>query len=305
MTEPLPLPARRPLSRRPKAAIRLFAVLAVLVAAGADTPTTTTAPTPVTVNRLLDGLNRVPERFTAWYRATPPISRMTWGGLAACVLLGLGVTAERLLRLRRDRIVPETFASRFQRRLEDGQIDRERSLDYCELNPSPAARLALAVVQRWGQPTAELERAVAIARRREVDRLSRHIGTLRRLAALSPLIGLLGALAQAGQILRQSQPGDALGTALADALAPLTAGVAVAILALVAYDGLSGRVEALAGELDRISAETVDAIAMTTGSDLRMHPGAVLRPPHHPSSRVPSSTTPVDGRLAFRMDEPD
>lgn len=228
---------------------------------------------------------------------------MTWGGLAACVLFGLGVTAERLLRLRHHRILPEAFASRFQRRLEDGQIDRERSLDYCELNPSPASRLALAVVQRWGQPAADLERAVAMARRREIDALSRHIGSLRRLAALSPLIGLLGALAQAGQILRQSQPGDALGTALADALAPLTAGVAVAILALVAYDGLSGRVEALAGELDRVGAETVDAIATVTGPALRMHPGATLRPPHQPSSRTPTSA-PVDGRLAFRMDEP-
>ncbi len=300
MTDPLPLSVRRPISRRPKAAVRLFAVLAVLVAAGADTPTP--AP-PNTVDRLLDGLNRVPEQFHAWYRATPPISRMTWGGLAACVLFGLGVTTERLLRLRHDRILPESFASRFQRRLEDGQIDRERSLDYCELNPSPAARLAQAAVQRWGQPTADLERAVTMARRRETDQLSRHVGTLRRLAALSPLIGLLGALAQAGQILRRSQPGDALGTALADALAPLTAGVAVAILALVAYDGLSGRVETLAGELDRVGAETVDAIATATGADPRLHPGSAPRPPHYLASRVPVSN-PNDGRLAFRRDEP-
>ena len=38
-----------------------------------------------------------------------------------------------------------------------------------------------------------------------------------------------------------------LGPALAAALTPLTAGVALAILALVAYDGLTGRVETLAG----------------------------------------------------------
>lgn len=95
-----------------------------------------------------------------------------------------------------------------------------------------------------------------------------------------------------------------MGTALADALAPLTAGVAVAILALVAYDGLSGRVEALTGELDRIGAETVDAIAVATGADLRVHPGAALRPPHHPASRA-SLSTPHDGRLASRMDDSD
>lgn len=305
MSEPLLRDSRRPLlSRRPKAALRLVAVLAVLVASGADTPTPAT-PAATPVDRLIDSLNRLPDRFVAWYRVTPPISRITWGGLAACVLFGAGVTVERLLRLRRENVLPEAFASRFQRRLEDGQIDRERSLDYCELNPSPASRLALAAVQRWGQPTADLERAVALARRREADRLSRHVGTLRRLAALAPLVGLLGALAQAGQILRQAQAGDALGPALADALAPLTAGVAVAILALVAYDGLSGRVEALTGELDRIGAETVDAIAVATGSDLRMHPGGPLRAPHHPAPRVPLfSPSPHDGRLASRMDDP-
>jgi biopolymer transport protein ExbB len=302
MSQPRPLvnPTRPIPSRRPKAALRLVAALALLVAAGADDPETNApiAPPATPVDRLLDALGRVPGRFVAWYRDTPATSRITWGGLAACALFGAGVTAERMLRLRRERVLPEAFAARFQRRLEDGQIDRERSLDYCELNPSPAARLALAAVGRWGRPTADLERAVALARRREVDALSRHVGTLRRLAALAPLVGLLGGLAQAGQILRQAQANAAIGSALADALAPLTAGVAIAILALVAYDGLSGKVEALAAELDRIGAETVDAIALATGSDLRLHPGAAPRPPH----QAPRGTV-SEGRLASRTDD--
>ena len=37
----------------------------------------------------------------------------------------------------------------------------------------------------------------------------------------------------------------------------------IAALALVAYDGLSTRIEKLAGSLDRLGAETIDAIAMT------------------------------------------
>jgi biopolymer transport protein ExbB len=299
MSQPRPLATPRPSSpRRPKAALRLVAALALLVAAGADRPDPPApAPAGTTVDRLLDGLARMPGRFAAWYRDTPPVSRITWGGLAACALFGAGVTAERLLRLRRERVLPEAFAARFQRRLEDGQIDRERSLDYCELNPSPAARMALAAVQRWGRSTTDLERAVTLARRREVEALSRHVATLRRLAALAPLVGLLGALAQAGQILRQAQANAAIGSALADALAPLTAGVAIAILALVAYDGLSGKVEALAAELDRIGAETVDAIAMATGSDLRTHPGAAPRAPHQ-APRVP-----VSSPLAARRDD--
>ncbi len=39
--------------------------------------------------------------------------------------------------------------------------------------------------------------------------------------------------------------------------------MALSILALVIYDGLVGRVEKLAGLIDRLGAETVDAIAMS------------------------------------------
>ena len=102
---------------------------------------------------------------------------------------------------------------------------------------------------------------MALARQVEVDRLRRNVGTLRRIAALAPLIGLLGTLMAAHR--GPDRPtGAAWAPAVARSLATLTAGVALAILSLVAYDGLSGRVEALAGALDRLGAEAVDAIAM-------------------------------------------
>jgi hypothetical protein len=54
-----------------------------------------------------------------------------------------------------------------------------------------------------------------------------------------------------------------VGPALAKALTPLSTGVIIGIMALVAYDGLLIRIEKVAGELDRLGAETVDAIALT------------------------------------------
>jgi biopolymer transport protein ExbB len=225
-------------------------------------------------------------RALSWYGRTPPVERITWGGLIACALLGLGVTAGRMARLRRRRIIPKAFVARFRERLADGKLDRAKGLDYCELNPSPAARVALAAIQRWGRPAMDLERAVGLARGREVEALRRNVGTLRRIAGLAPLLGLLGTLTAAGRALAVLGPGSAWGPALAGALAPLTAGVALAILALVAYDGLSGRVESLAGDLDRLGAETVDAIALAAPLEsLRIstradHPAGPPRAPH-------------------------
>ena len=231
-------------------------------------------------------------RAVAWYGKTPPADRIIWGGLIASAGLGAGVLLERLLRLRRRRVTPRDFMTRFLDRLRDGKLDSGKALDICELNSSPAARVALAAVRRWGRPVADLERAVALAARVEADRLRRNVGTLRRIAALTPLLGLLGTLLSAGRALSDDRPrvdARVLGPALGAALSPLTAGVALAILALVVYDGLAGRIETLVAALDRLGAETVDSIAMAT--------------PPEPRKGEPRHATPR-GPHSIRLDTP-
>jgi len=277
----------------------------VVVAAGADGG--------AGGNPTLDAARRRAEQAgreaAAWYRRTPPAERVTWGGLGACGVLGLLVLAERTLQLRRRRVTPGNFLKRFRERLQDNKLDRGKALDLCELNPSPAARVALAAVRRWGRPVADLERAVALAARVETDRLRRNVGTLRRIAALSPLLGLLGSLVAAGRAL--SVPGAAWGPALGNALVPLTAGVALAILALVAYDGLVGKVEKLANAIDRLGAETVDAIAMSApaesapaphraASEHRRGPHAPIRNSHPLRVEIPDAMS----RSLDRDDDP-
>jgi biopolymer transport protein ExbB len=223
-------------------------------------------------------------KAVSWYQRTPPADRVAWGGLTACAALGLVVLLGRSARLRPRKIVPRDFASRFLGRLQEGKLDRGKALDFCELNPSPAARVALSAVRRWERPAADQERAVAMTVRIETDRLRSHVGTLRRIAALAPLLGLLGTLFSAGRAL--SAAGPAWGPALGAALSPLTAGIALAIVALVAYDGLLGRIETLAGSLERLGAETIDAIAMSAPPEPRAG-----RTPH--SGRVEAPGAPI------------
>jgi biopolymer transport protein ExbB len=209
----------------------------------------------------------------AWYARTPPPDRVIWGGLTACAGLGLCVLLEGVFRLRPRRIVPADFTACFLDRLYEGKLDCGEALDHCERNPSPAARVALAAVRRWARPSADLERAVALAHKVETERLRRNVGTLRRVAALATLLGMLGVLFAAGRALEAIPPTPidggirsvepvAWGPALAAALSPLSAGIIIATLALVAYDGLLTRIERLAGALDRLGAETIDAIAL-------------------------------------------
>jgi len=284
---------RMPTANRTWARLAGAALAVLIVAGGAD------GGPAAGIN--LDAVTRQGQRLLkiglAWYDRTPPAERVTWGGLAACAALGLMVVLGRSWTVRRGKVLPAKFVGRFAERLRAGKLDRGKGTDFCELNPCPASRVALAAVRRWGRPAGDLERAVGLARQVEADRLRRHVGTLRRVAALAPLVGLLGTLMAAGRALaaQGGTPGGAWGPAVAQALGPLTAGVALAILALVAYDGLAGRVEALANELDRLGAETIDAIMMAATPE----PAAPARGPHsYPPHQVRIDGPAGDPRVA-------
>ena len=202
---------------------------------------------------LIERSQRIGRWLIAWYARTPPSDRVIWGGLTACAGLGISVLLERLFRLRPRKVVPAEFTARFLDRLYEGKLDCGEALDHRERHPSPAAPVALAAVRRWGRPPADLERAVALAHKVETERFAER-GNTATGRALAPLLGLLGTLFAAGRALQAIPPMPidrairsvepfAWGPALAAALSPLCAGIIIATLALVAYDGLLTRIE--------------------------------------------------------------
>jgi biopolymer transport protein ExbB len=292
---PRPSPLRRP-TLRAAAGLALLVVASCCGADGGANPT---------LDRVLRQAERLGARIVAWYQATPPAERIPTGGLVACGLLGALTLLERGLRLRKRKTLPSDFVKRLKDRLEDVRLERGKVLDLCELNPSPASRVALAAVKRWGRPTVDLERAMTLACRVEADRLRRNVGTLRRVAAIAPLLGLLGTLLAAGRAL--NTPGVAWAPAIAATLGPLTAGVAMAILSLVAYDGLLGRVEKLVGGLEKLGAETVDAIALAVPPEPARpaHPQGHAHEPHRPR-RPPQAGYPrAPHQQQIRVDIPN
>jgi biopolymer transport protein ExbB len=206
-------------------------------------------------------------KFQAIYQQTPWTDRVAWGALTACAVLAIITILERTWALRSRRIMPKRFLNRLEERLEDGRLDRSKLLDLCEMNASAAARVAVAVVSRWGRPTADLERALAGAVRLESEELRRNVPTLRRVAVLAPMLGLLGSLLMIGRLLQQHDPQavqQAWTGLLAQGLLPLTGGVLIAVLALISYDGLSVRVSKYTSRLEMLGAKLVDQIALAT-----------------------------------------
>jgi biopolymer transport protein ExbB len=259
-----------------------LALLLLVAAAGADGP-----PPWRAAGRAVEALA---QRSRDWFGRTGSLERIGWGGLAACAGLGASITLGGLGRLQRRKVIPAAFVKRFLGRLREGKLDRQKATDLCELNPGPVARLALAAIARWARPTAELERGMTLARRAEAARLGRGFGTLRRVAELAPLLGLLGTLGAAQRLLSASAGwprGMPPGNAWAPALEPLTAGVVLAVLGLVAYDGLMVRLESLLAALSGFEADLADALAQQTASPAEPRPaqGHVQPPgPHRATS---------------------
>src|SRR5205823_6958299 len=81
--------------RRPPQRAAGLALLVLALAGGAAAEPSTNP----TLDLLIRQAERVGRRAAAWYRRTPPSERVTWGGLAACATLGLGVALERMTRL--------------------------------------------------------------------------------------------------------------------------------------------------------------------------------------------------------------
>lgn len=236
------------------------------------------APPPLTQLVSRD-MQEISGKLIQLYQATPWTDRVAWGAIGACAVLAVLTLLERTWSMRNRRILPRRFVSRLLERMEDGPVDRAKLIDLCELNDSAIARVAGAIVSRWGRPTADLERALNNGVRIEAEELQRNVPTLRRIAVLSPLIGLLGSLIMIGRLLssQDAQEFQRQWThQLAQGLFPLTAGVILAVLSLIAYDGLCVRVSKYVSRLEKIGNKLVDQVALATPP---AEPRMMIEPP--------------------------
>ena len=95
--------------------------------------------------------------------------------LAACCLIVFSLSVERMIALRRRRVIPRPFVRRFTECVEDGQLSYEEATELCEEYDCPVAEVFRAAVRRWGRPMFEVEQAVMDAGDRVADGLRRFL----------------------------------------------------------------------------------------------------------------------------------
>lgn len=186
---------------------------------------------------------------------------------AIATLIALWFTTERLVVLRRGRVIPKPFVQRFLKLLADGDLDRDEALEICEKNDSPIAHVFAHGVRKWDKPSVEVEQAIIDGGEREVSALRSHLRVINGVATITPMIGLLGTvwgmlesfhnIAEAGAMGKTSQ----LASGIALALVTTAAGLLIAIPSLISYMYLSGRVDSLVMEMDQLAQSVVHCVS--------------------------------------------
>src|SRR3989304_4624786 len=110
--------------------------------------------------------------------------------IGICSLVALTVVIERLISLRRGKIIPPDFQPTLAGLLSDSGADRRlKSVEYCQKHGTPIAAVFAAGIKKLGEPVELVERHIQEAGQREGLKLRKYLRTLSVIAALGPLLG--------------------------------------------------------------------------------------------------------------------
>ena len=180
-----------------------------------------------------------------------------------CSILAVAITLERLWTLRSQRVSPAELTDKVWQWVENRTLT-DRQIAALQAH-SPLGRILAAGLANRNRDRSVMIGAIEDAGRHVVHDLERFLGPLGTIAAISPLLGLLGTVTgmiRTFKAITVSGIGNptAMAGGIAEALITTAAGLIVAIPALVAYRYLRGRVDALVIKMEKESIKLVQAI---------------------------------------------
>ena len=182
--------------------------------------------------------------------------------LLLCSVLAAAIMLERLWTLQRKRVIPRELTDRVWKLVETRTLN-DRHIDALSRN-SPLGRVLAAGLTNRHQGREIMKEAIEDTGRHVVHELERFLNALGTIAAISPLLGLLGTvigMIQAFDSITSQGVGDpkVLSGGIGVALITTAAGLLVAIPALVGFRYLRGVVDFLVIEMEKEAMKLVQA----------------------------------------------
>lgn len=181
-----------------------------------------------------------------------------------CSVVAAAIIIERLWTLQPARVVPRDLARQVWDWISRDQLTPQNLQTL--RSSSALGQILAAGLNSRNQDRAVMKEIVEDTGRHVVHELERYLNTLGTIAAVSPLLGLLGTVT--GMIRTFSALTAAAGTSdpsalaggISEALITTAAGLMVAIPALVAHRYLRGRVDALVVQMEKDAIGLVEAL---------------------------------------------
>ncbi len=183
--------------------------------------------------------------------------------ILAVSILALTIIGERLWALQRRRNVPPNLVAQVWRGIKNNTLDSEQLREI--RSKSPLGRVVAAGLVNMHHERAVMMESIADAGRHEAHALERFLNTLGTIAAVSPLLGLLGTVIGMIKVFSTiSAQGlgnaPALAGGISEALVTTAAGLVVAIPALAMHRYFRGKVDALVVEMEQEALKLVEVI---------------------------------------------
>lgn len=178
-----------------------------------------------------------------------------------CSVVALGIVVERLWTLQHRRVMPEGLLEKVWTVVESDQVT-DKVIGSLQRN-SPLGRVLAAGLASRHRPREQIMERLEDTGRHVVHELERFLNPLGTIAAVTPLLGLLGTVTgiiKAFNAINAGGMGDPrmLSGGISEALITTAAGLLVAIPSLIAYRYLRGRVDGIVIEMEKRAIALVD-----------------------------------------------
>jgi biopolymer transport protein ExbB len=178
-------------------------------------------------------------------------------------IIALAIVIERTLALKPERIAPPHLLAGVWQQLKAGEFDASRLKQLRQ--GSPLGAILAAGLANRGQGRDVMKESIQEAAGHVVHDLERYLNTLGTIAAVTPLLGLLGTVVGMIRVFTEitiqgTGNANALAGGISEALITTAAGLAVAIPALVMHRYFTGKIDAIVVGLEQESIKLVDAL---------------------------------------------
>lgn len=184
--------------------------------------------------------------------------------IALLSVITMYIFIEKIMIIRAASKTPDSFMDQIKILVMNGDIMGARSL--CARENTPIARMVEKGIARIGSPLKNIEASIENVGKIELYRLEKNISILATAAGAAPMIGFLGtvtgmiqAFMNIAQIRGQVTPSD-LSTGIYEAMITTAAGLAVGLVAYLAYNYLVTRIQKVVHSMEYTSINFIDLL---------------------------------------------